>query len=163
MSSTLDGISLDGFSEPITIGALRESHCSRVPSEFGIYLVVRNMGGVPNFLPKSTGGWFKGKDSTCLPEFLYEKWVPNAHVVYVGKAAGQKGLKRRLWQLVAFGHGEAVGHWGGRLLWHLPKKEELMVRWRICCAKEADDAETDAIRCFKAVHGGKRPYANLRK
>jgi hypothetical protein len=30
-SANIDGISLDGFSEPISIGALRETRCSAVP------------------------------------------------------------------------------------------------------------------------------------
>jgi hypothetical protein len=163
MSPSIDGISLKSFSQPISIDALRKSHCSMVPSDFGIYLIMRTSDRVPNLLPKSTGGWFKGRDPNCLPEFVRTKWVPGAYVVYVGKAAGRKGLKRRLKDLIAFGYGEAVGHWGGRLLWHLPEKEKLVVRWRICSAKQADSAETDAIRSFKAEHDGKRPYANLRK
>jgi hypothetical protein len=117
----------------------------------------------PRFLLASTGGWFKKKDPTCLPKVVQDNWVPGAHVVYIGKAAGEKGLNRRLSDLIAFGYGEAVGHWGGRLLWHLPEKEELLVRWRVCAAELADRAETNAIRDFRAVHGGKRPYANLRK
>jgi hypothetical protein len=118
---------------------------------------------MPEFLQKSTGGAFKKKDPSCPPEFVREKWVQGARVVYVGKAAGRKGLQRRLDDLVSFGYGKAVGHWGGRLLWHLPEKEKLLVRWRTCPGDEADSAETKAIKDFKDVHGEKRPFANLAK
>ena len=163
VSGRIDGISLDGFSEPVSIGTLHETRCSAVPQDPGIYLIERDSDGVPEFLQKSTGGAFKKKDPSCLPEFVRDKWVQGARVVYVGKAAGRKGLQRRLDDLVAFGYGKAVGHWGGRLLWHLPEREKLLVRWRTCSASEADPAETAAIAHFKAVYGGKRPFANLVK
>ncbi len=162
LPASIDEIALDGFSEPVSIGALRETRCSAVPQDSGIYLILRSSDCVPEFLPTSTGGRFKKKDPTCLLEFVRENWVPGAHVVYVGKAAGRKGLSRRLYDLVAFGYGEAVGHWGGRLLWHLPERENLLVRWRTCAEEEADAAETKAIGSFKTLYG-MRPYANLRK
>lgn len=159
----IDGISLDGFTEPVGIGTLRETRCSGVPESSGVYLIVRTSDCVPEFLEKSTGGAFKKKDPTCPPEFVRKNWVQGAHVVSVGKAAGQNGLRRRLDDLVAFGYGEAVGHWGGRLLWHLPDREKLLVRWRTCCPEQADKAETNAVGSFKNVYDGRRPYANLRK
>jgi len=162
VSASLDGISLDDFSEPISIGTLRETRCSAVPPNSGIYLIVRISDCVPEFLEKSTGGAFKKRDPGCLPEFVRKNWVQGAHVVYVGKAAGRRGLRRRLDDLVAVGYGEAVGHWGGRLLWHLPEREKLLVRWRICSKEQADKAETNVIGSFKTLYG-MRPYANLRK
>ncbi len=158
-----DGISLHGFSAPIAVGTLWETRCSDLPADFGIYLIIRPIDGMPNFLPESTGGAFKGKSPTCTPEFLLANWVEGAHVVYIGKAAGQQGLKRRIYDLIAFGFGRPVGHWGGRLLWHLPEREGLLVRWRTYPAEAADGAETAAIAGFKAKYGGRRPYANLRK
>jgi hypothetical protein len=163
VSASIDGILLNGFSEPVSIGSLWETRCTAVPQGSGIYLIVRASDCMPEFLEKSTGGAFKKKDPSCLPEFIRKNWVQGAHVVYVGKAAGRKGLQRRLGDLVAFGYGKAVGHWGGRLLWHLPEREKLLVRWRTCSASEAYSVETDAITDFKAVYGGKRPFANLAK
>jgi hypothetical protein len=158
----IDGISLDRFSEPVTVGILRKTRCSAVPQSSGIYLVLRMADCLPEFLAKSTGGAFKKKDPTCPAEFLCTNWVQGAHVVYVGKAAGRQGLRRRLDDLIAFGYGEAVGHWGGRLLWHLPEKEKLLVRWRTCSAGDADKEETNAIGAFRSLRA-MRPYANLRK
>jgi hypothetical protein len=163
LHASVDGISLEGFSEPVSVGILRETRCSGVPQHSGIYLVLRMSDCPPKFLVKSTGGAFKKKDPTCSADFVFENWIEGAHVVYIGKAAGREGLRRRLDDLIAFGYGEAVGHWGGRLLWHLPGKDELLVRWRICPMDEADKAETKAIANFKSVYGGRRPYANLAK
>jgi hypothetical protein len=163
MAASIDGISLQGFSDPIAVRTLWETRCSAVPADFRIYVVIRASDKMPRFLQKSTGGRFKGKEPTCHADFLHATWVGGAHVVYVGKAAGRQGLKRRLYDLVAFGHGEAIGHWGGRLLWHLPEKEKLLVRWRTCSLEHADKAETNAIGSFKTVYNGRRPYANLRK
>jgi hypothetical protein len=163
LPASIDGIPLEGFSQPVTVGILHKTRCSGVSQSSGIYLVLRIPGYLPKFLEKSTGGAFKKKDPSCSPEFILENWIEGAHVVYIGKAAGKRGLRRRLDDLIAFGYGEAVGHWGGRLLWHLPEKDELLVRWRICPTDETDKAETEAITIFKSIYGGRRPYANLAK
>jgi hypothetical protein len=159
----IDGICLDGFSEPTSINDLHRSFCSCVPSTPGTYLITRTSNRNPDFLPKSPAGWFKRKDPSYSPEVVQANWIQGARVVYVGKAGGKNGLKGRLCQLLDFGFGKPVGHRGGRLLWHLKDSGALLVRWRTCAAEGADRAETDAIRSFKAVYGGKRPYANMAK
>lgn len=159
----IDGISLDGFSEATEIGALWKTRCWTVPRDCGVYLIIRDSESTPEFLPESTGGRFKKREPTCVAQFVRDNWIEGARVVYVGKASGRKGLNRRLYDLVSFGYGQPIGHWGGRLLWHLPEKEKLLVRWRICRAEDADAAETIAIGDFKSMYGGRRPYANLMK
>ena len=161
--SRIDGICLEGFSEPVTIDELRRTRCSGILKSPGIYLIVRTSDRRPRFLVQSTGGWFKGKDPSYPLEVVRANWIQGAHVVYVGKGAGRKGLKGRLCQLLDFGFGKPVGHRGGRLLWHLRDSRELLVRWRTCLAKEADRAETEAIARFKVVYDDKRPYANMAK
>ena len=161
--SRIDGICLDGFSEPITIDELRQTRCSGIPKSPGIYLIVRIVDSRPRFLPESTGGWFKGKDPSYARGVVQASWVEGAHVMYVGMTKGRKGLKGRLCQLVDFGFGKPVGHRGGRLFWHLGDSAELQVRWRTCPAAEADQAQTDVIASFKAVYAGKRPFANMAK
>jgi hypothetical protein len=159
----IDGIRLDGFSEPITIGELRDTGCSVVPPSPGIYLIVRSSECTPEFLPKSTGGWFKDKDPSYPHNMVQENWVEEARVIYVGMTKAQKGLKGRLCCFFDFGQGKRVGHRGGRMLWHLPNSEKLLVRWRTYPEGEAYSAETDAIVAFKAVYGGRRPFANMTK
>lgn len=161
--ASIDQVSIAGFSEPIIIGELRRTRCANAPANAGIYLIERASDGMPKFLVASTAGWFNGQDPNCTPDIIRAKWVVGAHVVYVGKAAGRKGLKSRLRQLIDFGCGKSVAHRGGRLLWHLQDSEELVVRWRTCTADEADRAETAAIADFKRSHGGMRPFANMNK
>ena len=91
-------------------------------------MILRGSDSRPRFRAKSTGGWFKGKDPSYKPEVALKNWVEGAQVMYVGKAAGQKGLKGRLCQLIDFGFGKCVGHRGGRLLWHLEESEKLLAR-----------------------------------
>ncbi len=159
----IDGICMEGFSEPASIAELRAARYGSIPVTPGVYLIIHAFADKPCILPVSTGGWFKGKEPAYPADIVNESWVEGAHVVYVGMAAGKKGLKGRLCQLFDFGSGKAVGHRGGRLLWHLQDSETLLVRWRTCAADEAYANETAAIACFKSVHGGRRPFANRNK
>ena len=159
----IDGISLDGFSEPITIDELRQTRCRKVPEKSGIYVIIRPSDSAPHFLRKSTGGWFKDLDPSYPPKVVHANWVNGAHVMYVGMTAADGGLRSRLCQFFDFGAGKRVGHRGGRLLWHLQDSGELQVRWRTCPAGKADSAETAAITSFKSVYDDRRPFANMIK
>jgi len=129
LHASIDGISLDGFSEPVSIGVLRETRCSEVSQSSGIYVVLRMSDSRPEFLEKSTAGTFKKKDPSCPAEFVCRNWVGDAHVVYVGKAAGKIGLRRRLADLIAFGYGQAVGHWGGRWPCEIANQHDVPPPW----------------------------------
>lgn len=78
VSTSIDGISMYGFSEPITVGKLWETRCFAVPPDFAIYLVVRSTTSAPEFLSASTAGRFKKKDSSCPPEVVRENWISGA-------------------------------------------------------------------------------------
>ena len=161
--SCIDGICTGGFSEPVTIDQLRSTRCSGIPAKPGVYVITFESGDEPLFLNESTGGWFKGQNPSYSPDVVERNWVKGASVVYVGMTRARKGLRGRLRQLLDFGSGSPVGHRGGRLLWHLQDSGQLQVRWRTCATNEADWAESSAIACFKAIHDGKRPYANMLK
>jgi hypothetical protein len=159
----IDGICLEGFSEPVSIDALRAGRYSSVPKEPGIYMVIRASDSQPCFLDQSTGGWFKGRDPSYDYASIRQSWVDGAQILYVGMSASKKGLKGRLCAFFDFGLGKRTGHRGGRMLWHLQDSGQLLVQWRLCSKKEADSAETNAIADFKAAFGGRRPFANKRK
>jgi hypothetical protein len=161
--SHIDGICLEGLSAPVTIAELRRTHYGGIPNSPGVYLILQASDTAPRFLAKSTGGWFKRKDSGYPPEVVRENWIKGARVVYVGMMRARKGLRGRLRQFFDFGSGMAVGHRGGRLLWHLEDSDSLLVRWRTCAAEEAYANETTAIASFKALYGGRRSYANMAK
>ncbi|HVX28920.1 MAG TPA: hypothetical protein VHA53_00465, partial [Nitrolancea sp.] len=70
------------------------------------------------------------------------------------------GLRRRLDEYRRYGAGEPVAHTGGRYIWQLADSRELLVAWREEPAALA--LEQSLIQSFKAMHDGKRPFANLR-
>ncbi len=161
--ASIDQVSIAGFSEPIRLVELRETRCASVPAHAGIYLIKRESESAPQFRIPGTGGWFKGQDPNSASDIIEAKWVSGTQILYIGKAAGNKGLKGRLRQLIDLGNGKPVSHRGGRLLWYLQESEDLLVRWRTCTADEADRAETTAIADFKRSHRGMRPFANMNK
>jgi len=87
------------------------------------------------------------------------EWVPDAHVVYIGKA---DELRTRLKAYARFGNGEPVAHWGGRLTWQLADADELLVAWRpLTVPGRARDLEKLLLARFAELHRGRRPLANL--
>jgi len=152
---------LTGFQGFLPFAALPMSD---VPPGSGVYVVTRPTTAPPVFLPSSPAGWFKGKDPLVSVAVLEANWVRDEPVVYIGKAdlgaTGRRGLRKRLDEYRRHGAGEPVGHTGGRYIWQLADSSELLVGWR-----EEPDAlalEQSMIQSFKAMHGGKRPFANLR-
>ena len=154
-----DHVVAAGFSGLYTIAALQASRPSAVPDEPGVYLLLRDSRSPPVFVARSTGGWFKGRDPSVGKDVLQGAWVPSSQVLYIGKAATQT-LRKRLAQYFAFGGGRAVGHWGGRYVWHLADAQSLLVAWKVTEASAARATEKDLIAEFAAAHG-KRPFANL--
>ena len=126
------------------------------------YVLVRGVMTQPRFRRRSKAGWFKNLDPSYDIAEVRDAWVSSARIVYVGKAAGAKGLKQRIRQLVDFGFGKPIGHRGGRMLWHLPDYQKLQVRWRRCSRSQADRLETCLIGQFRDLYG-KRPFANRTK
>lgn len=159
---TVDGIELDSFAFGSSVRRLGETSCHDVPTAAGVYVVIRAAADVPRFLPTSSAGRFKGLNPSYPERTVGDAWVPGARLVYIGKAAGASGLRQRLGELVRFAYGANVGHRGGRLLWHLPDWETLLVRWRTCPRQSADAVEADLIERFCQAHDGRRPYANRR-
>ncbi|MCW0131868.1 hypothetical protein [Burkholderia pseudomallei] len=135
---TVDGVELDSFASGSSVRRLGETNCRDVPTAAGVYVVIRPAAGVPRFMRTSGAGRFKGLDPSYPAQTVSDVWVPGATLVYIGKAAGARGLRQRLSELVRFAYGANVGHRGGRLLWHLPDWEELLVRWQVCPRQSAD-------------------------
>jgi hypothetical protein len=158
----IDGIDLRQFSKPVTVAQLHRSRCSELPIACGVYVVFRPRASVPMFLPKSSAGWFKGKDPSYPADVVKAKWVARATVVYVGKTVSKKGLRGRVRALADFAFGKPVGHRGGRPLWHLADWEQLQVLWREYPAARVDAMETSLIATFRGVHDA-RPFANMVK
>lgn len=138
---------------------------SDVPAAPGVYAVLRVSDAPPRFLESSDAGRFKGKDPSVAPDLLAAKWVEGPEVVYIGKAtpgsAGRWGLKKRLEELRRFGAGEPVRHWGGRYMWQLADKDELLVAWN-ATEEDATAVESRMLRDFIDRYSA-LPFANLRR
>ena len=132
---------------------------AKVPPRPGVYVMLRPSVAEPVFEPTSCGGWFKGKDPSVPASVLAANWVAGTHTVYIGKAG--TSLSRRLTDYRNFGQGRTVGHWGGRLIWHLADRAELLVCWRSITDADPGAEESRLIDDFRA-HRGARPFANLR-
>ncbi len=163
------------FAQPWTREALVEGHfvgflpfsvleLSDVPRLPGVYAVLRTSDALPRFTGTSPAGRLKGKDPSVSIETLASKWIDGPQVLYIGKAttgsAGPLGLQKRLDDLRRFGAGEAVNHPGGKYLWQLEDKDELLVAWN-ATYEDAATVESRMLGDFRARYGV-LPFANLR-
>lgn len=138
-----------------------------VPPGPGVYCVVRTITtGEPTFLPRSPAGHFKGKDPTAPVAELKQLWVTGSEVIYIGKAqAGarrDRGLWSRLKEYRDFGAGRPAPHSGGRRIWQLADRAELLVGWMVTTDIQAPLIERRLLDEFKRDHSGRLPYANMR-
>jgi hypothetical protein len=147
-----------GFNGFVAVSSLRERSCRQVPEVGGVYLVVRPQPRPPEFLGRSSGGHFKGRDPTVSIQDLQLAWVPGSLVIYVGKASK---LRQRLHSYMRFGEGTPVRHWGGRYVWQIADAGSLLVCWKATSDEDPRQMEHRLIQEFRARYG-KRPFANLR-
>lgn len=155
----LQKLKAGGFVGFVTVGKLMADR-SMIPSDGGVYVFLRQNDGVPKFLDRGTGGFYKRnapKDPNVSIEELNAEWVEDSSIMYIGKATS---LKSRLSSYLRFGEGKFASHWGGRLIWQLADSRDLLVCWKV--TKEVPrDVEERMIAEFKDAHGGQRPFANL--
>jgi hypothetical protein len=150
----LTGAGFQGFS---SVAELAEPGGTQpIPSDPGVYVVLREAHGVPKFLDVGTGGWFQEADPNVATDLLRDRWVSTTPVLYVGKASS---LRARVRQLVQFGQGKAVGHYGGRYLWQVAGSSWFVVAWQIDLAPAR--RESQLLSAFHEAHGS-LPFANLR-
>jgi transcriptional regulator with XRE-family HTH domain len=157
VSPTFDRAALKaaGFAGFVSVDSLNDG-CGALPESPGVYVVLRASDATVSFLPTSVGGHFKGRDPSLDASRLAGEWIDGAELLYVGSAGN---LRRRVDQLVRFGRGEAIGHWGGRALWHLADHASLIIAWQV-----ADDPVGREAALLRAFHEqfGRLPFANLR-
>lgn len=146
--------------------SFRELSESGVPSQPGIYVVLRTSAESPSFLSRNPAGQLKGRDPSVTADELRSAWVDGAAVIYIGKAsagkAGQRGLRKRLDEYRRHGAGGMAGHWGGRYIWQLADSDELLVAWLPISDRDPGVAEAELIAEFMELHGA-RPFANRNK
>jgi hypothetical protein len=149
----------EGFTGFVTFNELLESKLADVPTDGGVYAVLRESDEPPAFLENNPGGRFKGKDPTVDISALEAKWVEDCTVIYLGKGDNRR---RRLREYARFGAGAPIGHWGGRYIWQLSDSAQLLVAWKVCGEEQsAAGLEGELLQRFLAEHG-RMPFANLR-
>jgi hypothetical protein len=161
----------DGFEGFVIVGDLMKSR-SQVPDVKGIYMVLYENGGIPDFMNPGTGGFLRNEDPNVSIETLGNNWVEGAIVLYVGQAGGVKGcklsnetLKNRVSTFMSFGRGNKVPHWGGRFIWQIRDRRNLVVCWKSFADEVADPKriEGQMLREFRARYDGRLPFANIQE
>jgi hypothetical protein len=151
------------FAGFLTISELRMAS-EVIPREAGVYAIIWQGAGMPDFLAVGTGGWFKGIDPNVPLSILAKSWVIGPQIVYIGKAAagtsGKRGLRKRLTEYLDFGKGVPVGHRGGRYIWQLEASDQLIVCWKTV-QTSPEVVEREMLRSFVSEQG-RLPFANLR-
>ena len=162
LSFSQQGLEAAGFDGFVDARQLRDSRLAAVPQLPGVYVVLRVADAAPDFLSISVGGRFKGSDPTVPTQVLRAKWVPGAHLLYVGKAtAGSRGtnsLRTRLGSLLRYGAGQPVGHQGGRYLWQVKGADDYLYAW--CVSSDPTVEENHLMTDFLTAYGA-YPFANI--
>ncbi len=146
----------EGFDGFIPVRILRESK-SIIPDMKGIYVVLRTSEDAPVFLEKGSAKVLEDKDPNVAEEVLAAKYVSGSQTVYIGKATN---LRNRLGQLLRFGDGRCINHWGGRYLWQLADAEDLLIAWKVITSENPREVESRMLNDFKNRYG-KLPFANI--
>lgn len=157
------GLRAAGFEGFVAVRDLRREDCAGVPRANGVYVMVRERGAAPRFNLRGTAAHWRGQDPNVKPELLAERWVSDACVLYVGRAAGtgvRGKLQQRVKRWLRFGEGRNVAHWGGRYVWQLADAYSLPVAWKVCDDAAAEEAAL--LAAFERAHGA-LPFANLRR
>lgn len=161
MKISEDALKNKGF---IGFVAFQQLDLNEIPQAPGIYVVLKPEGFEPIYMAKSVGGHFKKKDPTVTQAELARRWIPDADVLYIGKAGpgktGNRGLRKRIQELTDFAKGKPVGHWGGRILWQLAASTTLVIAWKEFPASAVDSVEAALHAEFVSLHG-RLPFANL--
>ncbi|HIQ68207.1 MAG TPA: hypothetical protein IAB74_06845 [Candidatus Faecousia excrementigallinarum] len=143
--------------KPIRLKNLYETHCKDIPHEPGVYFVMASAHMEISFFaaPGNTGA--TGYDVKVL-EKKYA-CCGNKNLLYIGKAAGKRGLRQRILQYMKYGWQEGVNHKGGRAIWQIAGAENLLLTWEVC--QNAAAREHQLLAEFKNQNGT-YPLANWR-
>lgn len=127
----------------------------------GVYVVLHEPAPQPDFLAPDHPKHQKVTATACLAE----RWVPEASVLYIGKAPlrapNKRGKRAGLWQRIkeyrGFVYRSRTNHQGGEDLRRLPDRDSFMVTWKD--VPNPSGTERDLILEFSGVYG-RRPFGN---
>jgi hypothetical protein len=161
----IDLIKRDDFEGFISVESLRKGISPYVPTVKGIYQILDLSGQEPIFKKKNKAGRFRGENPTVDVNELKKNWVQNTIVLYIDQAGGGTSsatLNSRIRQLISFGGGKPIAHWGGRYLWQLENAQNLTLCWKLTPKSDPAKLKKDYIRRFVADYGN-LPFANLKE
>lgn len=157
--NNIEEIKEDGFKGFESVKKLRKNS-SRIPQDKGVYLVLKPQDMDVKFLETGTGGHFKDKDPNVSIDKLKAKRIEDTLVLYVGRTG--RTLYERINELLRFGQGENIGHWGGRYLWQINHSEELVICWKEMQDEDPEEIWKQLLWDFESVYS-KLPFANLQR
>lgn len=137
---------------------------SLIPQKKGVYLVLKPQDMDVDFLETGTGGHTKGNPNVSRDK-LKAKWIEDTLVLYVGRTGSKsedRTLYKRINELLRFGQGENIGHWGGRYLWQINHSEELVICWKEMQDEDPEEIKNRLLLDFESKYS-KLPFANLRR
>ncbi|MFB9164180.1 hypothetical protein [Arthrobacter psychrochitiniphilus] len=161
----LSGYGFRGFIPFDSIRQQRAHNDGGIPQSPGVYLVMRISPDAPRFLAKGFGGTHKAQKANVPISILEAKWVPDASVLYFGKASQRKfggGLWDRVNEYAVAGRGQKHGHRGGEHIWQLADAKDLLVAWKVTPGGTEQQLEGSLIEAFEE-HYGKIPFANRKR
>ena len=155
MEFTRDALANNGFVGFVTWTDLAWDD---IPSQPGVYVVVRENPNPLEILNRNPAGRHKGRDPTVSRQTLKAAWIDGCPVLYIGKASR---LRTRLQQYRDHGKGKPVGHWGGRYIWQLKDSSDLRIAWKVT-PEDPRNIEQEMLAAFLECYG-RLPFANLRR
>lgn len=161
MQWTSAELAVNGFTGFVPFA--RVSEASDLP---GVYVVLRIATTPPIFRPTSSVKPRQGRLGAVGIDTLEGRWIQDCQVMNIGKAGGTSigsTLKCRLEEYRATGAGSSSKHQGGRYIWQLADRDQLLVCWKVVLDVEPRAVEKRMLQQFRYEHGGRLPFANLRE
>lgn len=140
-----------------TLQTLYRCGCDCIPEVSGVYWVLRPEGMTIRF----TEHTYNHSTKLYPVEKLSRKYkdCKDQEILYIGKADGKKGLRRRLKQYMNYGWDQATNHKGGRAIWQIEDVGLLLLAFEEC--ENAATREKQLLTDYKAKNGS-YPLANWR-
>jgi len=146
-----------------TFEELHKSNCRDIPDKCGVYIVFCPLSFKVQFKASTDGlEQYNSRELTVSIQALQDKWVPQTHILYIGKAGGTSNtLLKRVRQYVRYGYREVQNHRGGRYIWQLEGDKNLLIGYKVLINEDAKMYEENMLTQFEE-HFHKLPFANLK-
>ena len=99
-----------------------------IPPTRGIYRIVAPIEMTISFSPEINGHPIADAYDVSVLENKYEK-ANHPHLLYIGKAEGEKGLRQRIRQYLLYGFAKGNSHRGGRAIFQIKAFKNLICEW----------------------------------